>query len=229
MRFIIALMAIICPVYAFGEFLTYKHAYEVTGKNINIREIPDGQVIDKISAPGIVIHGIPEEGALGGEQWTSLVDLSGYDNGYISSRYVKPVPFRKFDSSFCGSYVGQGNLPMDDYSYSIATIEQKPHGWYVMTIRDYSQPREEDGMRSFFTRVLAGKTFQSMEADPSDRMNDFDGIWFFVELWQSSDLDDIKADEYPSNILGEVEDEYYIVTGDGELTSRYIRLKKDVE
>ncbi|MDE6552794.1 MAG: hypothetical protein K2K98_07540 [Muribaculaceae bacterium] len=225
-KFAVVVLSICFHGYMFGEYLCNKHVYEVTGQNINIRNVPNGNVIRKVSEPGILIHGIPEDGALGGDEWIALVDLSGYDDGYISSKYVKPIQFRKFDDSFCGSYFGEGQAPMENYSYSLAQIEKKPHGWYVMTITDFSEPQGAIGFRSQSTKILAGKTFQSMEYNPAERMNDFDGIWFFVELSNASDLDNIKPDEYPTNIVGEVNDEYFIVTGEGELTSRCMKLTR---
>lgn len=221
---LIVAIGLMWPCVSFGERLVYKTALEILGNKVNIRGFPGGPVIEQLSTPSIVIQGRHEEEY--SEDWTPLVDIAGYEEGVIASKYVRELPYRPFDSSFCGSYMGEGYAELGDYSYSLATIKQKPQGWYVLTITDYSQPNEV-GLRSYRTRVLAGRPIHEYEYDDDDRMNNFDGLYFRYELYNESDLDNLDEDGYPNNVLSELDNEYFIVTGPKELCSKYLKLTKD--
>ncbi len=214
------------PCASFGERLVYKSALEILGNKVNIRSIPGGQVLEQLSSPSIVIKGTHDEEYDYGDGWTPLVDINGYEDGVVASKYVREIPYLPFDSSFCGSYIGEGYAALEDYSYSLATITQK-QGWYLLTITDYSQPNDF-GLRNNITRIFVGRPIHENEyTDDDDRLNNFDGLYLSYELYAESDLDDLDEYGHPNNILSKLDNDYFIVTGPKELKSRYLKLTKN--
>lgn len=226
MKLIFGCMMILYSLCSYGFEISPLKAYEVIGENVNVRLRPiDGEIVEKLSAPTVFVGGnelklfydgeLEDSGCSGIDlkEWIAIEGDYPSDgrNYWISAHFVRELPNRSFNSSFCGKYDGWHT----QLGTVFVNITEKSKGWYLVEVIT-----RHPGV-GFLPDYYAARPIHERSAC------DFDGLELIFSLHSPDELDNPLSEKALKSSGPQVAPyNYLIVTGSGALRSTELQINK---